>query len=48
MTPGDVVLIYADILKTAVPFMFVFWVCETIACTLLRAAFGGRLSFRLQ
>lgn len=46
MTTSDIVTLYVEILQLALPFTFIFWVCEMITTTILRTAFGGRLSFR--
>lgn len=47
MEAVEVVTLYAEILKLALPFTFVFWCCEMITTTILRAAFGGRMSFKV-
>lgn len=47
MEAVEVVKLYAEIVKLAIPFTFVFWVCEMITTSILRAAFGGRLSFKV-
>lgn len=47
MEAVEVVKLYAEILKVSLPFTFIFWACEMITTTILRSAFGGRLSFRV-
>ncbi len=47
MESADVVLLFVDIVKLAIPFAFIFWVCEMITTMFVRAAFGGRLSFKV-
>lgn len=47
MEAVEVVKLYAEMLKIALPFTFIFWVCEMITTSILRAAFGGRLSFKV-
>ena len=46
MEIADIVLVYVDCIKTALPFTFIFWACDMITCTILRTAFGGKLSFK--
>lgn len=48
MEAVEVVKLYAEILKLALPFTFVFWVCEMITTTVIRSALGGRLSFNIK
>lgn len=47
MEAVEVVKLYAKMLELALPFTFIFWVCEMFTTTVLRAALGGRLSFKL-
>ena len=47
MEAVEVVKLYVEIVKLAIPFTFMFWVCEMITTTVLRAALGGRLSFKV-
>lgn len=47
MEAVEVVKLYAEIVKLAIPFTLIFWVCEMIANTVLRAALSGRLSFKV-
>lgn len=43
---SDVIIgLYVEIITTALPFIFIMWVCDFVTCTVLRAAFGGRLTF---
>lgn len=47
MEAVEVVKLYVEIAKLAIPFTVVFWFCEMITTTVLRAALGGRLSFKV-
>lgn len=42
----DIVTLYVDIVKFALPFTIVFWMCDFVVCTILKAAFGGRFDFK--
>lgn len=44
MELSDIVLLYVDIVRSAVPVALVFGFGDLIVSTLLRVAFGGRLS----
>lgn len=46
MDVSAIVPVCVDIYSAAVPIAIVFWLCDLIVTTFLRAAFGGRLSFR--
>lgn len=46
MEAADIVLLYVDCIRTALPFTIVFWMCDFAVCTFLRAAFGGKLTFQ--
>lgn len=37
--------LYVQMIETAIPFVFIMWACDFITGTILRAAFGGRLTF---
>ena len=41
----DIVLLYVDVVRIALPFTFIFWIGEKVVSSILTAAFGGRLSF---
>lgn len=41
-----IVQLYVECINIALPFTITFWICETLVTTVLRAAFGGRLSFK--
>ena len=45
MEIADIVLLYADVVRIALPFTFIFWIGERVTSSILTAAFGGRLSF---
>lgn len=42
---SDIVALYVDIVRSAVPVALVFGFGDLMVSTLLRVAFGGRLSF---
>lgn len=46
MEIADIVSLYVQCVTVALPFTITFWICDFIVTTYLRAAFGGRLSFR--
>lgn len=46
MQIADIVALFVDCIRLALPFTVIFWVCEMIVCFILRSAFGGKLSFK--
>ncbi len=46
MELADIVSLYVDIVRSAVPVGLIFGFGDLIVGTVLRVAFGGRLSFR--
>lgn len=44
--PAEIVALYVDLIQVALPFTIVFWMCDFVVCTLLKAAFGGRFDFK--
>lgn len=46
MQISEIVALYVEVIQIALPFTIVFWMCDFIVTTFLRAAFGGRLTFR--
>lgn len=42
----EIVALYVDAIKVALPFTITFWLCDFVVCTILKAAFGGRFDFR--
>lgn len=46
METSEIVLLYAQCIQTALPFTLVFYIGDFIVTTILRAAFGGRLTFK--
>lgn len=46
MSVEPIVSLFCDVVGISLPFAIVFWAGELIVTTVLRAAFGGRLSFR--
>lgn len=44
--PNEIVSLYVDIISVALPFAIVFWMCDFVVHTILRAAFGGKFDFR--
>ena len=47
MESADIILLFAEVIEQALPFTVLFWMGEMLVTTFLRAAFGGKLSFRL-
>lgn len=45
MTADVIIGLYVQFIELVIPFVFIFWVCDFLTCTILRAAFGGRLTF---
>lgn len=45
MTIADSILVYAEVVKTALPFAVAFILGNTVVCTFLRMAFGGKVTF---
>lgn len=46
MEIAEIVGLYVQCLQYALPFVIVFFFCDLIVTTFLRAAFGGRFTFR--
>ena len=46
MEASEIILLYADCIRVALPFTVLFWMGEMITSTILRAAFGGKLVYR--
>lgn len=46
MEIADIVALFAECMRLALPFTVIFWFCELVVSTVLRAAFGGKLSFK--
>lgn len=46
MTVADIVQLYVDVITIALPFTITIWACDFIVGVFLRAAFGGKLTFR--
>ena len=42
----EIVALYVDVISVALPFTIVFWLCDFVVCTILKAAFGGRFDFK--
>ena len=38
MTSDVIIGLYVEIIKLAIPFVFIMWVCDFLTCTILRAA----------
>lgn len=47
MEPVEIIALYAECISTALPFTVIFWIGEMITTTFLRAAFSGKLSFKV-
>lgn len=46
MVIADIVQLYADTISIALPFTITIWMCDFVVGVFLRAAFGGKLTFR--
>lgn len=46
MEIADICLLYADVIRIALPFTVVLWMSDTVVSIFLRAAFGGKLTLR--
>lgn len=46
MSAVEIVQLYAEVISQALPFTITFFFCDFLVTTFLRAAFGGRLSFK--
>ncbi len=46
MTISEIVALYVEVIQIALPFTITFYICEFVVTTFLRAAFGGRLTFK--
>lgn len=45
MDSNMIIGLYVQMMGIAIPFVFIMWACDFITCTILRAAFGGRMTF---
>jgi len=43
---ADIVALYVECIRIALPFTIVFYLGEFITSTILRTAFGGKLTFK--
>ena len=46
MPANEIIALYVDCIKIALPFTIIFYLCDFVVTTFLRTAFGGKLSFR--
>lgn len=46
MEISDIVALFAECMRLALPFTVIFWFSEMVVSTILRTAFGGKLSFK--
>lgn len=46
MEISDMVLLYVGCIEIALPLTLVFYICDFMVTTFLRAALGGRLTFK--
>lgn len=46
MEIADIVSLYVECINIALPFAVIFWLGDFVVSTILRAAFGGKLTFR--
>lgn len=47
MEVKEIIALYVQCIQVALPFTFIFWACDLLVSTILRAAFGGRLTLRV-
>lgn len=43
----EIITLFAEVIREALPFTVTFWMGEMIVTTFLRVAFSGRLSFKV-
>ena len=43
---NEIIALYVDCIKIALPFTITFYICNLLVSTFLRTAFGGKLTFR--
>ena len=46
MTINAIVALYVECIEIALPFTITFYLCDFLVTTFLRAAFGGKLTFK--
>lgn len=46
MVVSDIALLFAEVVREAIPISIVWYLGELIVSTFLRAAFGGKLTFK--
>lgn len=46
MEISAIVELYVEVIEIALPFTITFYMCEFLVSTFLRAAFGGKLTFK--
>lgn len=46
MVIAEIVQLYADTISIALPFTITIWMSDFVVGVFLRAAFGGKLTFR--
>ncbi len=46
MDLNEIIVLYVDCIKIALPFTITFYICNLLVSTFLRTAFGGKLTFR--
>lgn len=46
MSATEIITLYTDAITQAVPFAIMWFFCDLITTTILRSAFGGKLTFR--
>lgn len=46
MVVSEIVELYVECIEIALPFTITFYLCDFLVTTFLRAAFGGKLSFK--
>ncbi len=46
MEINDIIELYVEVIQIALPFTICWYLCDFCVTTFLRAAFGGRLTFK--
>lgn len=46
MEVAEIIVLYVDCIKIALPFTICWYICDFMVTTFLRAAFGGKLTFK--
>lgn len=46
MEVAEIIGLYVECISIALPFTICFYICDFLVTTFLRAAFGGKLTFK--